>query len=116
MQSDIYNTLSDNARKLVNQIEKRVGYEIQVQPKSARKDGWISEVSDENVVGVVSGPDSIVIESPGGVGDIAEVDFIHERYICSAYTFLKCHTSGQKNSQWQCSGRTRQLDGAHRDL
>lgn len=36
MQSDIYNTLSDNARKLVNQIEKRVGYEIQVQPKSAR--------------------------------------------------------------------------------
>ena len=77
MQSDIYNTLSDNARKLVNQIEKRVGYEIQVQPKSARKDGWISEVSDENVVGVVSGPDSIVIESPGG-GDIAEVDFIHE--------------------------------------
>jgi hypothetical protein len=79
MRPEIYNRLNEHAQRLVDQIEGQTGLEIQVLPRSVRSDNkWVGEVIGEDVVGVITGPDSIVIESPGTVNDITDEDYIHE--------------------------------------
>lgn len=80
MRQDIYAKLMPTARALVDEIEKHSGIEIQVLPKKVRPSGWISEAKDESdsVVGVITGPESIVIESPTEIENINEEDYIHE--------------------------------------
>ncbi len=78
MRQDIYSGLSRGAQKLVDEIENCVGYEIQVRTISERGSDFIAECK-ENTVGLISGPESIVIESPtDSLDDITEEAFVHE--------------------------------------
>jgi len=78
VQQDIYVGLPAPARALVDEIEAHTGIEITVLAKSERGDGWVSEAKDESVVGVITGPQSIVIESPTDIRDITDENYIHE--------------------------------------
>jgi len=78
VQQDIYVNLSAPARALVDEIESHTAIEIRVLAKSDRGDGWVGEAKDESAVGVITGPQSIVIESPTNVQDVTDEDYIHE--------------------------------------
>jgi hypothetical protein len=79
MIAQVYDRLSANARDLVDQIEKRVGYEIEVKSVGERDPHQkVAEAIGESVVGVLTGPTAITIESPGPITDITEEDYVHE--------------------------------------
>jgi hypothetical protein len=78
LRSEIYTTLRDPLRALVDEIERHAGFEILVQPRSER--AFVGEVieTNENTVSVLTSATCMIIESPGGVSDIPDAAFGHE--------------------------------------
>jgi hypothetical protein len=77
MQREIYLNLPVPIRALVDEVEAKVGFAIEVLPRSARNREWIAGV-DEGTVGVITGFDKAVIEYPGNLASVTHEDFAHE--------------------------------------
>lgn len=89
MRSDIYQRLPLPARQLVDKIESASAIDIEVRAKGDRPAGEnVVEALGEQVVGVIVGPRSIVIESPTTIGDIT-IDAYFQELLHLERTFVQ---------------------------
>lgn len=78
VRQDTYTSLAEDVRALVDQIEKHVGFEIEVKPLRDYFGGGQRALDGDDTVGVMTSAKSIAILSPTEIEDITEDDFIHE--------------------------------------
>lgn len=78
MRRDIYDHLPASLQALVDEIEAVLPLEIEVRSKADRQPGEIAEAMFEETAGCIIGWNTAIIEAPGAISAVTELEFAHE--------------------------------------
>lgn len=78
MQRDIYDRLPAAVQALVDEIESALPFHIDVREKPDGRASYTAEALEGDVAGALIAFDSAVIEAPGGIAALSEMDLVHE--------------------------------------